>query len=55
MGRDKLLWSADQAINAAYAGLTTGTPPAVLLPADQPALTDDAELDEMPMGVVTLT
>ena len=54
MGRDKLLWSADQAINAAYAGLTTGTPAAVLQPADQPALTDDAELDEMPMGVVTL-
>ena len=54
MGPDKLLWSADQAINAAYAGLTTGTPVAVLPPADQPALTDDAELDEMPMGVVTL-
>jgi SulP family sulfate permease len=52
MGADKLLWSADQAINAAYSHLTTdGGPQAV---EEAPGITEDAELEEMPLGVVKI-
>ncbi|MEO8288327.1 MAG: SulP family inorganic anion transporter [Chloroflexota bacterium] len=52
IGKDKLLWSADQAINSAYALLTT-IPPAEPSTADN-LITEDIELDEMPLGVVKM-
>lgn len=55
IGPDKLLWSADQAINAAYRTLGSASVELSGAKVDVPGITEDAELDEMPMGVIKLT
>ena len=52
IGTDKFLWSADQAIRSACEILRTG--PLQYDDEAQHLLTGDEELDEMPLGVVTI-
>jgi sulfate permease, SulP family len=53
IGRDKIMWSADQAINAAYEKLAEGEPAEEYT--EEELVTEDPELDEMPLGVVKLS
>jgi SulP family sulfate permease len=54
MGSDKLFWSADQAISAAYQSLTATTSAQAVQDNDWDSEIEDPELDEMPLGVVKM-